>query len=302
MARDSFERIRGDMTTNKGGVLLSPEDSRDWRIDRCLDIPAGGAAEGLPRTFSVSWLPPITDQGRQQTCTAHAMALILSCIYYKLYHEELIFSKGFIYGNRLETEYQGPGQIMRDVVKSVHKHGDIESRFWDNELEVPEAIEAFLSVYPELKDLAHKLVQGYVRIRDEDEAKAFLVRYDIPLFVCARMRYVNPLTRSDDYHALACTGWLRSGVFKHQNSWGKLDCPRPEIEYDNISEIYGVIPMEELKFPDIEPGRWSEEAIYNQVKKGTLKGFPDGTFRPTEPITREQAAVILERLDRLEGK
>jgi minor extracellular protease Epr len=35
------------------------------------------------------------------------------------------------------------------------------------------------------------------------------------------------------------------------------------------------------------------------VEKGTLQGFPDGTFCPDAPITRGQMAVLLERLDRL---
>ena len=41
---------------------------------------------------------------------------------------------------------------------------------------------------------------------------------------------------------------------------------------------------------------WSKEAIDCLVKRGELRGFEDGTFRPTEPVTREQIAVILQRL------
>jgi hypothetical protein len=52
-------------------------------------------------------------------------------------------------------------------------------------------------------------------------------------------------------------------------------------------------------FKDIEDTRWSKLAIDFCVEKGLLVGFEDGTFRPTEPVTREQIAVILERLIKL---
>ena len=54
---------------------------------------------------------------------------------------------------------------------------------------------------------------------------------------------------------------------------------------------------EEYMFKDIEPDRWSFKDIEWCVNKGYLKGFPDETFRPEEPITREQLAVVLKRLE-----
>lgn len=49
-------------------------------------------------------------------------------------------------------------------------------------------------------------------------------------------------------------------------------------------------------FKDIEDTRWSKEAIDFCVEKGLLVGFEDGTFRPTEFVTREQMAIILQRI------
>jgi hypothetical protein len=49
-------------------------------------------------------------------------------------------------------------------------------------------------------------------------------------------------------------------------------------------------------FKDIEETRWSKEAIDFCVEKGLLVGFEDGTFRPTEFVTREQMAIILQRI------
>lgn len=49
-------------------------------------------------------------------------------------------------------------------------------------------------------------------------------------------------------------------------------------------------------FKDIEQDRWSKPAIDRCVNEGLLIGFEDGTFRPTEHVTREQFAQILVRV------
>lgn len=49
-------------------------------------------------------------------------------------------------------------------------------------------------------------------------------------------------------------------------------------------------------FKDVEQSRWSKPAIDRCVAEGLLIGFPDGTFRPTDHVTREQFAQILVRV------
>ena len=49
------------------------------------------------------------------------------------------------------------------------------------------------------------------------------------------------------------------------------------------------------KYFDVEPGRWSEAAIVWGSTKGLIQGFPDGGFKPEEPVTREQVATILKK-------
>lgn len=43
-------------------------------------------------------------------------------------------------------------------------------------------------------------------------------------------------------------------------------------------------------------GHWAEGSIRKAIKAGIIKGHSDGQFRPDEPVTRAQLAVILERL------
>lgn len=48
-------------------------------------------------------------------------------------------------------------------------------------------------------------------------------------------------------------------------------------------------------FTDVPKDRWSAEAIEWCAENGIVSGFPDGSFRPTEPLTREQAASMFYR-------
>jgi predicted nucleic acid-binding Zn-ribbon protein len=50
------------------------------------------------------------------------------------------------------------------------------------------------------------------------------------------------------------------------------------------------------QFSDVPAGHWAKEAVESLAAKGIIVGFPDGTFRGNEPITRYQAALIIYRL------
>ncbi|WP_293911838.1 S-layer homology domain-containing protein [Deinococcus sp.] len=49
-------------------------------------------------------------------------------------------------------------------------------------------------------------------------------------------------------------------------------------------------------FTDIPAGHWAKDAVDLIVKRGLIQGFPDGTFRGSENLTRYQAALIFARL------
>lgn len=49
-------------------------------------------------------------------------------------------------------------------------------------------------------------------------------------------------------------------------------------------------------FKDVEPSRWSYGFVEAAVKAGYIKGYPDGTFKPTQNIKRADLAVLLVRV------
>jgi len=49
-------------------------------------------------------------------------------------------------------------------------------------------------------------------------------------------------------------------------------------------------------FKDVPPERWSAKDIKRVANAGLIAGYPDATFRPEQPITREEVATIISRL------
>ncbi|WP_240374282.1 S-layer homology domain-containing protein [Bacillus piscicola] len=48
-------------------------------------------------------------------------------------------------------------------------------------------------------------------------------------------------------------------------------------------------------FTDVPEDYWAYEEMDEMVSEGIVSGYPDGTFRPQQPVTRAQSAVILGR-------
>ncbi len=55
-------------------------------------------------------------------------------------------------------------------------------------------------------------------------------------------------------------------------------------------------------FTDVEEGKWYTKAVNWASECGVVKGFTDNTFRPNDPVTREQAATILFRYAPVMGR
>lgn len=55
------------------------------------------------------------------------------------------------------------------------------------------------------------------------------------------------------------------------------------------------------QFSDVPAGHWALEAVDVITKRGLIVGYPDGTFRGNENLTRYQAALIFYRLLTQEG-
>lgn len=68
-----------------------------------------------------------------------------------------------------------------------------------------------------------------------------------------------------------------------------------------VAETYGLKlkvqpPTEKPVGPSDISGHWAEEEMLKGVAVKVIQGYPDGSYRPDQPVTRAQLAVILNRL------
>ena len=54
-------------------------------------------------------------------------------------------------------------------------------------------------------------------------------------------------------------------------------------------------------FSDIDQGAWYAEAVGTAVGAGLMNGYPNGTFNPNAPITRQEIAVVLSKAAEFAG-
>lgn len=54
-------------------------------------------------------------------------------------------------------------------------------------------------------------------------------------------------------------------------------------------------------FPDVHPNEKAYEAVEELASRGLIQGFPDGTFRQNDPVTRAQSVIFLGRVHGIEG-
>lgn len=55
------------------------------------------------------------------------------------------------------------------------------------------------------------------------------------------------------------------------------------------------LPGGATAFRDVAPNYWAKSYIEALASKGVIAGFPDGTFKPNEPVTRAQFAAIINK-------
>jgi hypothetical protein len=63
-----------------------------------------------------------------------------------------------------------------------------------------------------------------------------------------------------------------------------------------LAAFFGMFASAQTQFRDIPAGHWARQAVEFAVQCGLIEGFPDGTFRGNQNLTRYQAALIFFRL------
>ena len=95
-------------------------------------------------------------------------------------------------------------------------------------------------------------------------------------------------------HAVVAAGW-KADKLHITNSWGKTwgENGTGWLTMTDIEEAWGLEFMATTKFKDVDDTRWSAPYINKLADLGIINGYEDGTFRPQNTITREEAAKLI---------
>ncbi|MEC0089010.1 S-layer homology domain-containing protein [Paenibacillus macquariensis] len=63
-----------------------------------------------------------------------------------------------------------------------------------------------------------------------------------------------------------------------------------------VNRSFGLMGAQTVGFADVKQTDWSYEDIGVAKKAGYVSGYPDGTFRPKNEMTRQEVAVIIANL------
>lgn len=88
-------------------------------------------------------------------------------------------------------------------------------------------------------------------------------------------------------------GWGIDKVKKHQD-FSEEYCPHRTLD-DGWTRFLNMVELdlnETNKISDIT-GHWAEKEIREALDNGWIEGYPDGTFRPDQAMTRAEAVVLM---------
>lgn len=207
------------------GVLDSPIDERDYTLDMVEDFAIN---EDLPEEFSLEYKFSAKNQHVIPSCVGHALSACKEIID----DEVELYSAGFIYGNRAETDSQGRGTVTREALKQMVKCGTVYQKDFPVNVAYPEIANIMATQYDK-KDLLKKALlhksESYIRL-DIDEIKSYIYTEKKPVVVSINVYesfhrfgsdYIMPYCSGDKQgrHLVVILGW-KGNTLKMLNSWG----------------------------------------------------------------------------------
>ncbi|WP_426451322.1 carbohydrate binding domain-containing protein [Paenibacillus sp. S-38] len=109
----------------------------------------------------------------------------------------------------------------------------------------------------------------------------------------------------EHWSAAEVVKWVDAKVLEgYPDGTFRPDAPMTRAEFVTVlQKLFGfrISPSgSQAAFDDIEADAWYKDTVTAALQKGYASGYPDNTFRPNAPITREEAAVLAARVFGLE--
>lgn len=139
---------------------------------------------------------------------------------------------------------------------------------------------------------------GSVVALDETLSQKMTARYTATLIEEQRIRTRNRETTE-----------ITSGSTTRQTTQGTVDSRASQRQTNQTTQMSGGTTQQQqvaasgsqirqtvqTSFTDIASNYWAQDFIAELVRLDIISGFPDGTFRPNEPVTRAQFAAMIRK-------
>ncbi|MBQ4516445.1 MAG: S-layer homology domain-containing protein [Clostridia bacterium] len=96
----------------------------------------------------------------------------------------------------------------------------------------------------------------------------------------------------DLLRALGIVNAFDDGTFKPDNAITRAEFAALSVRARNVTSV----PASNFEFNDVDPQNWAVGVISSACALGYMSGIGDGSFKPNDPITLEQATKVLVRI------
>lgn len=204
------------------GAIFSGVDVRDYQM------VCATPKQDFPEEFQLQTVR-VKNQGNVNSCVAHALSSVIEYYNSIQRNDPTEMSVGYIYGNRTNTDYKGPGMVIRDALDAARKYGDVPKEDFPQNAEMPKALMLFQRHSKDLYEIGHpNRISEYCRVNTVSAAK-FALMSGAPLLM--GMEWFSDMRVEDgilitDYigneggHCMLICGWNSRGWLV-QNSWGE---------------------------------------------------------------------------------
>ena len=301
-----------------GGCLFKKDDGLLWKYSSVCKTE--NTTIEYPLHFRL-WTSPVKNQNSKQTCVSYALSTMKEIQDYYDTMTKVNYSTSYIYLLRQNAQTTGDGMYIDVALDNMRVRGNVPYEMMPDNLDIDEGKAIAKKAYTDERLLAEgrkHCIANYAKVETVEDIKhsLYINRSPVPIGIMVYKSFLDVSANgivpkvnqeTEKYyggHCILIVGWTRIGRKNYwvvQNSWGtdwgdNGYCYIP-FDYNAIVEMYAVMDVEDypVELKDIS-GRWSEDAITKCVRAGIINGFPDGSFKPTNALTREQLCTVIYKV------
>ena len=234
------------------------------------------------------------DQGDIGACVAMTITSIAEEWWRRQLGTREEHSEGFVYGAFRSDKSTNSGLSVAIAFQKWVEIGTIPKKYFDMLIEMPE-IKKIVARHPEFKELAQRYrLNAYSRLRTNGTSTRDEQIKD------ALTKYQYGLVAVDDAHCIQLVGWDDENnkyILKDSYGTDRGDNGYVYKKKDTIEQVWLPI-FEEVQFPfeDVPVDAWYYKDVKNMYFAGMMNGTSETTFEPDRPITRAEAAALINRV------